>query len=434
MIAMTTLMTIPTTENSFAMASFATRSASGLSVVALESDAAPCELGGTYSKIYASAVNDSGDVAFSVSLSESATSSAILLKSGDITRVVLRSSEDAPGAGKYKRFADLDLTLLRTERFEDDVLLFRAELEGGSAAEGIFLRTPEGVEAVALAGGKSPRGNTYKSFSQLTIDSLTGSAFRLAFIAMMEDGKKSIIIKQSFGTTTPVEILSTGDLLGKEIVEDLVISRIGLSLSCVAKMRKPSKKRITEVIVVDSGFILHGGSLREGVRVPSLGKLKRILVPPAVNFQDGFVAVQFKGGASGLAQRTVFGDSQIFAKTGDPAPGLLGETIQSFAPPVSNSLAPNAPGFSDRFGIVSTVELSGGLVALWVGFFTNKAPLEGEATLMLVGGNISSDGQNYFLRLFSPVKLNNHGVLLLRGTIVNGEASREGIFLIDGLF
>ncbi|MFL6192555.1 MAG: hypothetical protein ACJ75H_00180 [Thermoanaerobaculia bacterium] len=399
--------------------------------IAFEADPAPAELGGAYAKIHASAFSDAGDVAFSVSLKGSKTDGAVLLRTADGPRVIVRSGDRSPEGGRFAAFGELDATFIRAGRLESSIVLFRATLEGCAAAEGLFLWTPDELKPVALAGGTSPRGKTYQSFSQITIDSLRGDSPKLAFVAAMEDGSESIILQPLFGDATPNEVLATGDLLKENVVDGFVISRMGLSLSCVAGLRHPQlkRKRTREVIALDRGFILHDSPLKEKTKMPSFGRLKHIVGRPAVNFQDGFVALEFEDGATALAQRMMDGDACIFARSGGPAPGFSGPFVESFGPPVANSLSPNVPGFAPCFWIASAVRLPRGKKALWLGRYTNKAPLLGEAVLVRPEEIRFENGPERSFRSFSPVKLNNHGDLLLRGSVQGEDGAREGIFV-----
>ena len=143
---------------------------------------------------------------------------------------------------------------------------------------------------------------------------------------------------------------------------------MGMSLSCVVQVHRIDNpnESYRRVIVFD-GFIISSNGLEEGARFNVIGRMKRILDPPAINFQLPFVAADFSSGVRGLA---VWGE--VFAKTGNPAPGLPDETILSFTPPVTNSgHPPLIPFNSPPKGVVSTVQLSGGRMALWVGIYTS---------------------------------------------------------------
>jgi hypothetical protein len=407
---------------------------SRLATVVLESATAPPEIGGAYSKIISSSITDSGEIAFSATLSGSQASGGVFLKTGDEVRVILRSGDQAPGGARFKSFSELDLS-------HDNHLIFRAELEGGSSSEGIFLWTPDDIEAVALAGAKSPRrGLTYKSFAQPTILFVKGppdfpsEELSIALVATFKNGKKAILIQDLGGSLR--EILVTGDTLfgPDEKVDDFTIGFWGaLAFSCVVEAHKiGSESRYKRLILVGS-FIGGGTKLIEGKRFKGVGTIKRIVLPPAVFFQQSYVAVDFKGGLTGLASDDG-GLAEVFVKTGDPAPGLAGETIESLSPPVSNSSMTSPPSGLGQRGVVSAVRLSGGREALWFGRFTHSIPaLAGKVRLMLVGGS-TGPGQGPILREFLPVRLTNTGKLLLRGVVGEANATRAGLFLLDGLF
>jgi hypothetical protein len=414
----------------------ATTAASQPRLIALEGSPGPAEIGGTYSKIISAAVDNSGDVAFSATLSDSSASSAILLKSAETTRVLLRSSDKAPDGSTYKKFDELDRSFYAFNNANFPVLVFRAELEGGSASEGLFLMEPSGVKAVAIAGGKSPRQFTYKSFAQPTIVAERGDrggGYFLAFIAMLEDGGKSIVT--SSDVLHPIE-LTTGDVLGTFEVRDFVISQMGgEALSAIADMRDLSNGNGFKDVILVAGNILSGTNFRTRGRIKGFGRIKQILTPPAINFQVSIASVVFKGGQSAIVAREVLGGAFAIAAAGDPAPGLAGETIQSFGPPVSNAVFPFESS-TQRFpdGIVSVVKLSGGRSALWL--WTRKVVFPGrdiiQTKLVWLEGDTTTEGQ--VARNFSPIKLSDKGTLLLRGTIGEGISAREGLFVIDGLF
>jgi hypothetical protein len=291
---------------------------------------------------------------------------------------------------------------------------------------------PGGVRTVALAGDTSPDGHTYQSFEQLTLMSgvVDSRPFaNLAIMAIMADGRKSIILDPSAKSQMPAEVLAVGDQLDTAVVEDVAMSPLGLALCCNVRMRR-AKRRYNEAILVHDRLIMHGNVLREGRRLSGLGQIRRILAPPAMNFQTGFVAVELADGRSGLATLESRGDTQIFATSGDPAPGIPGQRLMRFGPPVSNSGVP----LIGPFGVVSAVELGDGRAALWVGGFGQKIPFAGEAIVPLVEGDSPDDRPNMIVRAFKPLKLTNGGALLLRATLEEGGASREGLLLLDGLF
>jgi len=429
---MTTTMIAPARMNASV-----TTAAGNLRIVALESGGAPAEIRGTYSKIISAVVDNSGDVVFSANLADSSASSAILRKSGDSTRVLLRTGDKAPDGSTYKTFDEIDRSFYGYNGADFDLLLFRAELEGGSASEGLFLLKPSGIEVVALSGGKSPRGFTYKSFAQPTLIAERGDrggGYFAAFIAVMEENNKSIITRADFFSAAE-ETLTTGDRLADVEVRDFVISQMGGEAVCaVADLVDASGRNFKEVIFV-GGNILSGTNFRTRGKIEGFPRIKQILTPPAINFQVSLASVVLKGGMSAIAARDVLGGAFVIAKAGDAAPGVPNSTIQSFGPPVSNAVFPFANS-TDRSpsGIVSVVNLSGGRSALWL--WTRKVAFPGpdifQTRLALVEGDTTTDGQ--VMHNFSPVKLSDKGTLLLRGTLGEGSAAHEGLFVIDGLF
>jgi|GEM_PF-2680001 len=406
--------------------------------VALQSDLAPPEVGGRYSEFPSASVSDTGSVAFSATISGSPVGSALMLRTAQETRVILRAGDAAPRGGRFKAFGEVDASRHKTAQYDSDSILFRALLEGGNASEGVFLWSPDGVEVVALEGEASPRGRIYKSFSQLTAADPTGEALRIAFVANMTGktkGGKSIIFKDFFGDRKLIEKLSTGDKLGKNLVDDFVISPVLISVAAVVDThpKKKKQRRIREYTLVDPHFVIHGGPLAEGAEVSPLGTITRIQSPPAINGQTGFVSVEMGSGASGLVRQEVFGDATLFAKTGDPAPGVTGASIQSFGPPVASVLWSHYPEYFGNLGIISPVVLSNGQRALWVGIYPDFN-LDLSAQLMLIDGEPLGATGSLRLRTFSPVELGNRGSLLLRGEIDGPEGAIKGLFLLGGLF
>jgi len=206
------------------------------------------------------------------------------------------------------------------------------------------------------------------------------------------------------------------------------------AVCAVADLSDASGGDFKEVIFV-GGNTLSGTNFRTRGRIDGFCKIKQILTPPAMTFQVSIASVVFKGGLKAIAARDVLGGAFVIAGVGDPAPGLPSETIQSFGPPVSNGVFPFPSGAPrPPSGIVSVVKLSGGRSALWL--WTRKVAFPGpdifQTRLALVEGDMTTDGQ--VVHNFSPVKLSDKGTLLLRGTVGEGSAAREGLFIIDGLF
>jgi hypothetical protein len=377
---------------------------------------------GEWAWIGPAAAGDAGEVAFVAGLAGSPAGSGIVRVAGGSVTVLLRSGDPAPGGGRYATFEQLDLG-------GDGCLLFRARLTGCDAGEGVFLRTPDGVQVVARAGDRSPGGGAYESFGRLTITSWpmpTGRYFRLAFTARTDDRRQVLVIWPSY--TDPVEALATGRELAGGVLERFVTSRLGLGLACVATLRRRNGRRRLAMLVSEDQ-LLWGESLHEGRYLAGAGRISHIGGQPAVHVLHGLLTVRVEDGGTVLSTCPAGGDPQVFAATGDPAPGLDGERIERFGPPVSNSGLPE----SRICGIASLVRLSGGADALWVGVFPYQQPMTGAAVVPLVAGDLTDDESAMAVKRFVPVKLTNDGLLLLRATLDGGGRTASGLVVVDRL-
>ncbi|MGH9826943.1 MAG: DUF7453 family protein, partial [Blastocatellia bacterium] len=199
-----------------------------------------------------SSVSDSGDVAFSADLSGSAFTSAILLDSGGLARTLLRSGDSAPSGGSFKRFDELDLA-------NGDFLLFRAELQGSAASEGLFLLTPQGVQTVQVAGDKtngSHPGLTYKSFASpniVTFHNGPTSVFsvNLAFTASVNERNMKALVWQDAGSAAPFTTLVTGDPIfltrQGDVLDDFSLFRLArLGVSLILQVHKRMEQGFSE--------------------------------------------------------------------------------------------------------------------------------------------------------------------------------------------
>ena len=385
------------------------------------------ELGGAY-LIDAATIDDTGAVAFIGAVAGSSENSAVFLQTSEGTRPLIKAGDRAPGGGKYEQFLELDLAHFIWQGVERTFLVFRAKLEGSRPHEGIFLWSSlDTTEVIALTGTTSLRGATYRSFSQPTITAASGNgtvSYFLAFIAVTAEGNKLLIQKSSHSDLE--EVLATGATVGNGVVGNFVMSRMGaFVVSCVAEIRHNGKgKPFNEVLIVGPGYVIAGGTLREGTNFEGTGRVKRILAPPTVAFQVSFVAVEFKNQLSAIVARDVFGLPGLVAKTGEPIRGSVDETIQSFGPPITNARIP----ISGPQAIVSRVRLSSGRSALWSHVFKFGGANEAETKLLF------TEGTHNELSSVVPLKVNNHGALLLRATIGEGTSAREGVFVMNGLF
>ncbi len=392
-----------------------------LRVLVREGDAFPA--GGRYEKLHAGTINDAGELAYSARLS----SGEAIVTGG---RVLVRAGEPAPGGGRYTSFPELELSGAGR-------LIFRATLDDG--AEGLYLSTPDSIVLIARAGGRSPNGHEYHSFRQVTIGATVladGAPYhRLAYVAQLADGRHSLIVHASY--TTPTEVLTTGAELAGGVVADLSISEAGLSVGCVATLTRDGR-RWRKALVAHEDLVLWGEHLEEGEPLaPGDRTVARLLDPPACVVQIGVVAVEFAGGSAtdrsgegALVSRPCGDDPEVIARTGDPAPGLSGETLHSFGVPVASSgLPPSLP-----FGVASPVRLRSGTDALWVGVFGQYTPLAGVAMVPVVDGDRTDDDRRLVVSGVRPVKLTNTGTLLLSARLTSADDHRTGLLTLDGLF
>ena len=412
-----------------------------LAVIALEGDQAPAQIGGTYSTIESSSIAPSGEVAFSAVLSGSMASSALLLTSGNTTRAILRAGDATPAGGSFSAFHELDIA-------DSDFLLFRADLAGIPSAEGVFLWTAQGVQTVQLAGDKTNGfahpGLTYRSFSQLTINSFlntTTGTFSpaFAFVADLEEDQKQAVVWKDYAEPVLTVLVSGDSIVPKEIMDRFVIARLArFGLTFVAdchrahgnhEFRRPIVFPVGSAIVFTPSFV-------EGAHLPPLGKLRQLDDPPSVTTQSQVylkAELSRNGRAvSGILVNEVLLPIEVLVRTGDAAPGLQDQTIVELGPPVSNPGEISGP--IPPHGVVTAIQLSDGRQALWVAILQNVLTGFTESTsLALIGGSTGKPGQPT-LTSFNPVKLTNSGALLLRGTAGDGSSTRAGVFVLSGLF
>jgi hypothetical protein len=104
---------------------------------------------------------------------------------------------------------------------------------------------------------------------------------------------------------------------------------------------------------VSEDQVIYRDQLRDGGHLPGLADIWRLMDPPAIYVCHGFVGAHLHDGGTALVTCPGGGDAEVFARTGDPSPGLPGEHITEWEPPHSNSGVPDA----GVCGIVSAVPL-----------------------------------------------------------------------------
>jgi hypothetical protein len=348
-------------------------------------------------RLGAAAVNDDGDIAF---VAERAGAQEIVCRSETLLRA----------GNRFAEFRELDLGA-------GGQLTFLARLADGTG-EGVFLLTPQGIRPVAITGGRSPNGHRYRTFAALTMASTvleSGPYHRIAFLAGLADGRRSLVIVPSY--TGPAEVLTTGDRLGDGIVERLAISRVGFSVGCVATVRRAGRLLRTVVIAHEGALAWPDGDGAGGSPATT-----RTLAPPGCHLEIAFTSVRLAGGQGALLARPVLENAEILARTGDPAPGLPGVRLARFGPPVASSGLP----MRMPFGVASPVRLSDGRRAVWLATLAAATPLAGHAILPVLDGDRAS---GLPVRGPAPVALTNTGTLLVRASL----DGRPALLALDGL-
>ncbi|HET9137791.1 hypothetical protein [Actinophytocola sp.] len=335
------------------------------------------------------AVADDGAVAYT-------TPDGVTLTTGAAALPVVRLR-----GGPFRSVGGLDLA-------DDGLLVFQAGLRRGG--EGIFLRTATGTDPLAVTGDPSPAGVPYVSFGRPTVTT-AGGGWAVAFRAVLGDGRVCVV--QQVGNRRPVITLVSGQSLPDGTVADLSPSRLGHALCCVVRMAGGA----ATAVIVNGGVVAAGDWLRDGA-----GGVARILDPPAISAQLGFVTVEREDGGRALWTRPPgVVDPQVVVATGDPAPGLESGTVLRIGAPVaSNCAALRVP-----FGVAAGIELTDGRFALWLGVFTGQVPLTGLATVPAVSGARTDDGHRLAGPLV-PLSLSNTGILLFR--------AGDALLRLDGLF
>jgi hypothetical protein len=422
--------------------------------IALEGDPAPAEIGGRYSKIESSAMSESGpDVAFSADVSGSSITSAILLNSSGTTRVILRSGDATPAGGTFAAFHELDVD-------DGEYILFRAELQGVPASEGVFLwQSPSSVQTVQLAGDKTNNrypGFTYKSFSQLTLYSFTnlpGTPATYAFLATLEEDQMQAVVWDDLSQQYPTQTVAMSGSPGQfyisavvpnSVADSFAVSRLSASIGiCLVieghQIGKSSEFSIPVFISDTLGEMLTWDPTLTQRLHTGAGKLIKLETPASTSVGELTYALgQFvKQGRSGKAivvdQLNQFGvlGPTVILQTGERFPALNHDKIEDLSVPVVNR---GSFGVRTPDGLVATVQLSDGRKALWVGVLTIGVPrINVDSKLALLGG-ATNDTTQTVLSSFNPVRLSNTGTLLLSGAVGGAANPRNGIFLLSGLF
>lgn len=141
---------------------------------ALQGQGAPA--GGTYGGFSFPRMSASGQLAFSASLTGGSSTGGVFAGAPGAIQAVALQGTAAPAGGNYSD--SISSPVLNGS----GQVAFRADLTGGSSAEGVFVGASGAVQAAALSGTVAPAGGNFNNFN--VIPSLNASG-QVAFIATL---------------------------------------------------------------------------------------------------------------------------------------------------------------------------------------------------------------------------------------------------------
>src|SRR4030095_4540424 len=97
-------------------------------------------------------INGKGQVAFFASVVRGRASEGFFLTTATRTSKLVADGDAVPGGGVFSGFGRHPLPTLN----DAGELAFAATITGARAVEGVFVASPRGIRAVALAGGAAP--------------------------------------------------------------------------------------------------------------------------------------------------------------------------------------------------------------------------------------------------------------------------------------
>jgi len=158
--------------------------------VAISGQAAPG--GGTFDRFSVESlpivapINSKGQVAFFATVQRGRASEGFFLASGTRISKVAIDGDPAPGGGVFSGFGRHPVPALN----DGAELAFAAAISGARAVEGIFVASPRGTRAVALAGGAAPDipSGTLASVDAPTINDRGD----VAYLATVRRGRESL--------------------------------------------------------------------------------------------------------------------------------------------------------------------------------------------------------------------------------------------------
>jgi hypothetical protein len=127
--------------------------------------------GGTYGSFAYNSQNNSGQVAFTSRINNGPSSNGMFLASAGSVQTVLLQGDAAPGGGTFGTFDTLPLLN------DAGQLAFLSSLNNSPSTSGVFLGTPGNVQAIALRGTPAPRGGVFNTATHLQLNSVGQVAF-----------------------------------------------------------------------------------------------------------------------------------------------------------------------------------------------------------------------------------------------------------------
>ena len=150
--------------------------------VALEGQAAPAGVGGTFSSFGHSlawypVLNDSGDVAFRAEVTGGSASVGVFLYSGGTITILVLAGDAAPDSGGGS-FDDFEVVSINGS---GDVA-FDSVISGGTASQGLYVASGGSLTTVAMEGDSAPDtgGGTYSGLSFPLVNDVGDVAFYAA--------------------------------------------------------------------------------------------------------------------------------------------------------------------------------------------------------------------------------------------------------------
>ncbi len=182
---------------------------SGIRRIAVTGQAAPN--GGVFDRFSVESlpivapINGKGQVAFFASVVRGRASEGFFLTTGTRISKLVADGDAVPGGGVFSGFGRHPLPALN----DAGELAFAATITGARAVEGVFVASPRGIRAVALAGGAAPDISS-GTFANLDTPSINNRG-EVAFLAIVRRGRESIeaIYLQSGGKTR--KVVAQGD-------------------------------------------------------------------------------------------------------------------------------------------------------------------------------------------------------------------------------